>query len=309
MKDVFALAVSLVLLVALVVTLWNASSFLRNFGGNYATFQSQTKVPIGDAKVPIQISNEEIWKSTNPTLPGVSPHKDTVKFDVWDSDATNEDAAQEYLAIRAAARNTAAVRVNGWSIDSLVSGVRMPLPKATLLLRLGEDLNKDGAGKQTQLSSIYLAPGEFLYAVTGTSPAGTSFHTNTCIGQLMNYQTFYPRLPESCPVTSTLLPATLENLKNMGEQCLEYISTIPPCEIPTEASMPVDLLPACKAHILQNLTYAKCLDTEEKKGKFKIYNGGGWYTYFEQPNELWRNKYDIIRLLDAEGRVVDVYSY
>jgi hypothetical protein len=95
----------------------------------------------------------------------------------------------------------------------------------------------------------------------------------------------------------------------MGEECLEYISTIATCEIPTEDSMPKDLLPACKSYIVQNLSYNQCVDAEEKKNGFKIYNGGGWYTYFEQPNELWRNKYDILRLLDAEGRVVDILSY
>jgi hypothetical protein len=200
MKDVFALAVSLILVAVLVVTLWNAGSFLTSFGSSYGAFQAQTRVPIGEARVPVQITEEELWKSTNPTLTGPSPYKGQVQFDPWDSDAINESAAEEYLSIRAPGRNTEAVRVAGWSIESLVSGVRMPLPQGTLLVRLGEE---------NKVTNIYLAPGEYLYAVTGTSPMGTSFHTNTCIGQVMNYQRFYPRLPESCPATTALLKPTL----------------------------------------------------------------------------------------------------
>lgn len=300
MKDIFATAVALVLVVILVITLYNASSFLRGFSGSYASFQSQTKVPIGEAKVPLAIPEAELWKSTNPTVPGVSPYRGMVRFDIWDSDATNENAAEEYLSIRAAGTNIEAVRIANWSIESLVSGTRLPIPKGTLLFRMGED---------NPITTIHLAPGEYLYAVTGSSPAGTSFHTNSCIGMVMNYQTFYPRLPESCPSNQIFLPANLENLRNMGEQCLEYISTLQPCEIPNEASMPHDLLPACKSYIVENLTYGKCIDSQLKQDKFKIYNGGGWYTYFEQPLEAWRNKYDVLRLLDGEGRVVDVLSY
>jgi hypothetical protein len=273
---------------------------LRNFGGNYATFQSQTKIPIGDAKVPLAIPEADLWASTNPNIPGISPHRGTVRFDVWDADATSENAAEEYLSLRAASTNSEAVRITGWSVESLISGVRFPIPTGTLHFKLGEEAKQ---------STIHLAPGEYTHIVTGSSPTGTSFHTNTCIGQLMNYDAFYPRLPEQCPATSTLLPSTLANLKNMGEECLEYISTIAACEIPREENMPADLLPACKAHIVKNVSYNQCVDNEYKKNAFKIYNGGGWYTYLDQPLELWRNKYDVIRLLDREGRVVDIYSY
>lgn len=300
MKDIFTTAVALILLVVLIVTLWNASSFLRNFGGSYNGFLAQSKIPIGDAKVPLQVPEAELWASTNPTLPGPSPYKGQVRIDPWDSDAFAEDAAEEYLSIRAAGVNTTAVRVANWSIESLVSDTRIPLPKAVLLYRLGEETGE---------SDMYLAPGEYLYLVTGSSPLGESFHTNSCTGQLANYHAFYPRLGESCPAATTMLPATIENLRNMGEQCLEYISTLPTCELPRAETIKEDLLPACKAYILEHLSYNQCIDNEYTKNKYKVYNGGGWYAYLNQPRELWRNKYDIIRLLDAEGRVVDVYSY
>lgn len=300
MKDVFATAIALLLLVIFIVTLWNAGAFLKSFGGNYNTFLSQTKVPIGEAQVPLAITEAELWASTNQTAQGISPYKGKVRIDPWDSDAVNEDASQEYITLRAAGTNTEAIRMTGWSIESLISHTRTPLPQGVLLFRLGEEQKKD---------EIYLAPGEYMYIVSGSSPAGTSFHTNTCIGQLANYKAFYPRLPENCPSSTALLSPTLQHVRDMGEKCLEYISTIPSCEIPREESMPKDLLPACKAYILQGVSYNQCIDAEQKKSGFKVYNGGGWYTYLEQPLELWRNKYEILRLLDESGRVVDVYSY
>jgi hypothetical protein len=298
MKEVIAALITLALLGVLIFTLWHASAFFTGYGTNYSSFIQQARTPIGEARVGLDTSEEELWQSANPNSPGVSPFKGKIRIDTWDSDAVSENAAAEYIALRTSTTNTEAIPLAGWSVHSLVSDIRIPLPKAVLLLRLGE---------QNPLVDMHVAPGEYVYIVTGSSPAGDSFHTNSCIGQLANYYEFFPRLPDQCPTPQHIIAPTLTHLKNMGEKCLEYIASIPACEIPRD--IPKDLLPACRAEIEKNVTYPNCVEKEFKNRGFAVFNGGGWYSYLNQPLEIWRNKYDVIRLLDTQGRVVDVWVY
>jgi hypothetical protein len=184
-------------------------------------------------------------------------------------------------------------------VESYVSKTRIPLPKAVLLYALG---------RKNAVVDPVLAPAEFAYVITGNSPLSDSFHTNSCTGQLATYAHITPALSEICPAPSDIIPATVQNLRTYGEQCIEYLQSMQPCEVPGD-NIAKNILPLCRALIQKEITYNKCIEREYKRIGFRVFNLGGWYLYLESPAELWRNKYDIVRLLDGDGRVVDVLSY
>lgn len=300
MKDFLATIFVVLVLVVLFIVLGGA---LGSVGstlsiGNWYHKWSVAQ-PGGGTHLTLDLSQEKLWAPATPGLTGESQYKDKVSFDTSDHDPQHESPHDEYLTIRASVQNETAIPLQGWSVESYVSRTRIPLPKGVLLFALG---------RKNAVVSPVLAPGEYVYIVSGNSPLGDSFHTNSCTGQLATYAAFTPPLSQICPAMGEVVPATVENLRVYGEQCIEYLQSLASCEIPG-TNTPKDLLPLCRALIQKEITYNKCIEREYKKYGFKVFNRGGWYLYLNSPAEIWRNKYDVIRLLDGDGRVVDVLSY
>lgn len=301
MKDFLATVFIVIAVIGIFVVMGN---FAKKFSmGSTASTPWFTKWHVANPServhLDLAVSESDLWTPTTTGLVGDSEWRGLITFNTIDQDPQNSNPDEEYLTLRASIQNTKPISLQGWSIESKVSGVRIPLPQAVLFYVLGR------ANKTTV---PFLAPGESLAIVSGASPLGDSFHTNSCIGQLSAGRTFIPPLSESCPSPSELLPATIENIRSYGDACIEYIHSLQPCEIPGQ-NTPGDILPVCKAFISEKLTYNKCVEREYKKYSYGIFNFGGWYMYLNASAELWRNKYDVIRLLDASGRVVDVISY
>jgi hypothetical protein len=300
-KDFLVLVFVVIMLVALFIVLGGAAKSLSFGGFSLGGWYQKWSVanPGERAHVVMEVSNETLWKSANALAPGESPYKGKITFDTLDNDPQQEDPHDEYITIRSSIQNEKAIPLAGWSVESMVSKTRIPLPEGVLLYVLGRE--------NAHVSPV-LAPGEYAYIVTGNSPLGDSFHTNTCIGALATYASFTPTLPERCAPSGSAMSASIENVRTYGEQCIEYIHSLASCEVPGK-NVPADLLPLCRSFVQKEITYNKCLEREYKKDGFRVFNLGGWYLYLESPAEIWRNKYDVLRLLDGDGRVVDVHSY
>ena len=158
----------------------------------------------------------------------------------------------------------------------------------------------------------FLAPGEYAILHTGYSPIAnkaTSFHTNRCVGYISEFTDFNPRLRSKCLPPNEILTATPENIKSYGYRCVEFFNQEAwECTTYTN-KMPARLLPQCKELVADKLTYHSCLKDSLEKIGFNTFNNGGWYLYLGLDAELWRNNYEAIQLLDAEGKVVDVFRY
>ena len=239
-------------------------------------------------------TEEELWSTT-------SPHKGKVLIQT-ESTPTANNVQEEYIKIKALRTNTEPINLTGWSIHSIVSNTRVYLPPATLILKMTE-VNKQ--------RPVHLAPGEYAILHSGASPIvhiATSFHTNTCIGYLSQYQTFIPPLESSCNNPRTILPATPQNITSYGSECVEFLQDARSCTSYT-TEMPAHLLPICRDLIVKKLTYHNCLKEGLERTGYDIFNNGGWYLYLNHKAEIWRNNYEAIQLLDENGLVVDVLRY
>ena len=243
----------------------------------------------------LEITDAELWDPKSP-LAG------TVRLDIFQG-AKLSDPEDEYVRIVANRTNNSAIDMTGWSIHSIVSDTRIYIPKATLMLKMVKGGNT--------IQKVSLAPGEYAILKTGQSPIpeyAQSFHTNRCTGYLNQFIGFSPKLPQQCPLPSSILPATVENVRTYGSECIEFLQGANRCTTYNNA-MPADLLPACRDLISKKLTYNSCLSDEFAKDGYDIFNNGGWYLYLGMDSEIWRNNYEALQLLDADGKVVDVQRY
>lgn len=222
-----------------------------------------------------------------------SPYRGQVE--VGQGATTERTPSAEYVELEAGWDNTAPIKISGWSIQSALTGVRAHIPRGAHPFSLGT-IN-------TQ-SDIYLDPGSTSIVSTGASPVGTSFRENICTGYLAGLQTFTPPLERACPASSDALPFTPENVRTYGESCYDFVHTIPSCTFP--ANVPSDVSPACRIFLANNLSYNGCVQNHRHESGFAR---DSWRIYLNAGGELWRNSHDIIRLLDAEGRTVDMVSY
>lgn len=209
--------------------------------------------------------------------------------------ATESDYGKEYIELSADSGNSSAVDLAGWSLQSMVSGIRVSIPPAALPFILGT---------VNSMNTVLLAPGEAVIVTSGPSPVGASFRENICTGYLSQLQDFDPPLANACPPDSKLAPMTPENLKRYGSECFDYIQNLPQCNFPQR--MPAELSSACRAFVTNVFSHNGCVNAFRTTSTFAL---DTWRLFVGSRSALWSDSHDIIRLLDADGRTVDVLSY
>lgn len=222
-----------------------------------------------------------------------SPYRGKVQIsDYGGPTLSGED---EYMGISASSDATAPVDITGWSFQSVVSGVRAYIPRGSTNFLMGA-VNAQGG--------ITLDPGASATVSSGFSPVGTSFRENMCSGYLAQFQRFSPGLSHDCPYPSDYLPLNADNIRIYGDTCFDFVRSLNTCEAPL--SIPPGVSPACGAFVANNFSYNGCVTTNQYKSTFAR---DSWRIYLGASGELWRNSHDVIRLLDASGRTVDLLSY
>lgn len=237
---------------------------------------------------------EEILKKMEEekTFGTPSPHRGKVRLS---QGGAKESIDTEYLILEASWDNSSPVQMSGWSLQSAVTGVRGYIPRGAQFFVLGAVNAQE---------DVYLNPGSSAIVASALSPVGTSFRENMCTGYLNGLQVFSPSLSRNCPSPSESLPLTPQNLQTYGDKCYDFVQTVPPCSMPQ--TVPSDVFPACHLFLSNNLSYNGCVQSARSKTGFL---GTSWRLYLSAGGELWRNTHDIIRLLDAEGRTVDIIYY
>lgn len=210
--------------------------------------------------------------------------------------ALSGSPSSEYIQLAASYGNTGDIPITGWSVQSAISGVRVYIPSGA---------NPFLVGTLSQLSPITLEPGASAVVVSGFSPVGASFRENACTGYLTQFQTFEPSLVESCPAPESEMPLSAETARLYGGACIDFVRTLPECRFYT-GFMPRDTSPSCAAFVGDVLSHNGCVARHRSDPEF---GRGMWRVFLNAPTELWRNTHDVLRLLDAEGRVVDTLSY
>lgn len=232
-----------------------------------------------------------------PTVPaGISPYKDQVTIAKRSSGPRKDEADKEYIEIRANRSNTTPVPITGWRVASIISGRSYAIGDGTRLPYSGV-ISPEGP--------IFLNPNDKAYIATGRSPIGISFRTNICTGYFEQFQDFSPTLRRECPRPKDELIITANIIQTFENECIDFIGRLPRCEMPINA-LPPRFRPECIEFITTRINYTGCVDNHRNDADFFK---SEWRIFLGRDKEIWREKRETIRLLDARGLVVDTFTY
>jgi hypothetical protein len=230
-----------------------------------------------------------------------SQHRGKVTFDS-NSIATAKSTSNrtEYLTIRASSNNKAAIAITGWRVVSAIRNKDGSIQEAYI----GNASQLPVVGEVNPVYGVTLAPGGIAYLVTGASPFGISFKVNKCSGYLSQFQEYTPALARSCPLPIDDLRLIDQKVPYVNA-CDEYLRQLPQCTA-IFSTTPKEYGTECDQFIKHELTYNGCIDNHRYRPEFYTKE---WRIFLNKQNELWRNKREIIKLLDNEGKTVDMMSY
>ena len=234
----------------------------------------------------------------------VSPYRGKVEIS-WGHNISATDANQEYITIRATNEAKGGVTISGWRLVSASNDRSGRIPQGQELL----------SRSSSATSPIILYPNQVAIITSGESPVDVSFRENKCTGYQTQSKTFTPSLSQSCPLPIDDFDTYYSGNIYKDGNCTDFVKTVNRCQVPKEDRR---LSASCYTFIDTYLNYNGCVATHRGDADFW---GGAWRIYLGRTpiwgsrtekstyGELWTERRDAIKLLDENGKTVDVYEY
>lgn len=219
-----------------------------------------------------------------------SSFKDKISIENYGNNIDSKKPQKEYLTIQASRGNEQTIPITGWKLKSKVTNKTVTIPKGTKLPNQGE-VNTE--------KPILLKPGEEATVVTGSSPIGVSFKINKCTGYFEQNQDFIPSLRENCPDPEDTL-RSYEDRTELDEEDIDYIDSIRRCHM--ELNYPSYVSNKAREFLSENINYAGCVNNYREDEDFF---SDEWRIYLDRSEDLWRENFEKIQLLDSKGKLVD----
>lgn len=216
----------------------------------------------------------------------------TITFD-GNAGVKTTKANEEYIRIIASPYLKGSINISGLTLKGYAYNTNVLIPKAATLPLTGVTATK---------GDITLPAGGRALISTGRSPIGTSFQVNMCTGYLGQYQSYTPALLKDCPTP-------LEELKKYGPEneasCVDFVEKLPRCQV-YSGTFPSNVSAKCKSFVTEKLNYNTCALNHKNDAKFY---SNEWRVFLDKTTELWKDKNEIIRLIDAKGKTIDAITY
>ena len=254
---------------------------------------SEYNIP-GQSNIGTNPKTNTLYGADNPPGP-VTNEPDTLTINYVAASYEQDDkAGNEYLTITAPETNKKALNLTGMILKSRMTGNQADIR---------EGINVYYANALNSVEPILLKPGETASIISGRSPLGYSFKTNKCIGYLKkSNQNFVVSLPGGCPrVTAYPLPA---RPNQFNDACLDFLSSIGSCQ--TVTNYPDGLQSSCKNFVAERTNYSRCV---ADFGNDLNFLGKEWLIYLNHEYSLWKERREIVDLIDQRGNILSTYTY
>jgi hypothetical protein len=229
-----------------------------------------------------------------------SPYAGKVFLEI--GNARESDTKREYVILRTASGLNQSVTVTGWTLMSATSNIKVKVGEGALIPFLGQ-VNVE--------TPIALGGNTTVSMITGRAPNGTSFRVSKCTGYFEQFQDFTPSLPIECPLPEDELDR-LSVATSYNDLCFDFVGGLSRCILNINA-LPPNVGSLCQNFVLNTLSYSGCVTAHKNDPDFYR---NDWRVYLNRDQELWKNgggswrsAREEIRLLDENGKVVDVVSY
>jgi len=234
-----------------------------------------------------------------------SPYRGMVTIS-WGNNFGATDPDQEYVTIKVSNNALPNIPISGWRLISVSDDRSGTIPQ-------GQELLSRTSGAT---APIVLHPDDVAIIVTGESPVGVSFRENECIGYYTQNKNFYPSLSQSCPDPRDDFDTFYTGNIYKDGDCQTFVSSVNRCDLPNESG--AHLSSSCYAFIDKYLNYQGCVAAHRGDERFwgstwRIYLGRtqikGNHTDTRRYGELWKSSKEAIKLVDQNGKTVDLYTY
>ena len=226
-----------------------------------------------------------------------SPYAGLVKMRKSSGTLRTTDVDREYIQLDAGKDNDSKIVITDWKITSSITGRTVTIPEAVHLVFSGSSGSEQ---------PVVLNPGDRAYITTGRSPIGPSFLVNKCTGYYTQFQKFTPSISSKCPLPEDeILAYTRDQSIFIDNACMDFVDRMRKCRINTKP-LPLTLSFTCQDAIIEEINYSSCVDKHKDDEDFRVPD---WRIYLKRDDDLWRDKREVIKILDEEGRTVDYYSY
>jgi hypothetical protein len=226
-----------------------------------------------------------------------SPYRGLVTISRDPSGPSITDPKQEYVELDVSPEAKDGVNITGWELVSVATNY---------FGRIGEGAKVPTTGNVNPAEPIILDPGDRAIVSTGISPIGVSFRENECTGYIGQYQQFSPALENNCPNALDEFNryySVAGALKD--DNCYNAVRNIPRCTTPSDTI--TGLSNGCFALIDNYLSYNGCVAAHRNDVDFATETT--WRVYLGQKTALWKTSRDGIKLVDAQGKTVDLFTY
>lgn len=270
------------------------------YGAKYISESTNKQSTLKLPEAPADLVREAEEKVTNfleeaqsiSKIHGISLLSKTISLDgIAGAQITSPD--REYVRLILPAEAQKSETLSGLILRSGALDISIEIPLGTVLPILGVTYHHE---------PIILNQGGRAIIATGRSPIGTSFRVNQCTGYLGQFQTYVPDLRKDCP-------HPIDELKLSGpygeSSCRDYVASIPRCTT-ARTNPPSTLSSACRAFIVEKLTYNSCVIRHQSDADFLT---SEWRVFLGRTEELWKNKQEIIRLMNSKGETLDAITY
>ncbi|MDO8231850.1 MAG: hypothetical protein Q7T37_01435 [bacterium] len=261
-------------------------------GGTYLSLP-QAPFSIGDSGAPNSFFPSFGGGSTFDS--SSSLYRSILSIGHYVSSPGSEKPENEYVEVSVNQNAEVPVKLTGWTLTSGATGNSTIIPKGT-------ELPTSGVINEAQ--DIILTPGQRAVILSGRSPIGASFRENKCIGYFSSFQDFYPSLPQNCPTPSEELAMFYGGGYIRDAACIDYVDTLGRCQ--AALTPPVTASGACQSFIVKYLNYNGCVEAHRDDPDFA---GDTWRVYLGRTSSMWRTRHEIVKLIDAQGKTVDTFSY
>ena len=218
---------------------------------------------------------------------GVSSYYQKVEID--DVYPDEDNSRNDYIVLKN--ESDQIINITNWTIET--SKDTITIPKAIKKLTYPYSENSD--------SNIELSSDNEAIISASLSPIGKNFQVNSCTGYLDLYSQFYLPLDSDCPDMSESV------YDHLGSECQEYIADLNGCEIINFSGTSGSTLNGlCTNFLNEHFSYGGCYDDYNQDADFLK---DEWRIFLNKSIDVFDNDSDTIILKDANGFVVDEYSY
>ena len=225
-------------------------------------------------------------------LYGSSPYAGSVVFLDRVSSVKESNPDREYFVLLVSNVVSTPLTITDWKVFDRQTKVSHAIPQGVEVF-----------GSQDTSSPVVVYSGDRLFISSGDSPVDISFQVNKCSGYLSQHTSFVPTIKTSCPDPVQEFSA-YERVPFSDVACYTLVSSLPLCTSVDTA--PSDVTTSCRNFLQQVLTEEGCVSQHRNDPDFLT---GEWRLFLGSDKELWKNRDNVLYLLDENNLLVATLVY